>query len=82
MIRTVTNKSGEFIVINTSLEVKDQGGIVRIPMYVQIDVTTLDQDTYSKVFKGANSTFNRVVTVNLSKPVKNEKSWWKKIFNK
>ena len=82
MIRTVTNKSGEFIVINTFLEVKDQGGIVRLPMYVQIDVTTLDQDTYSKVFKGANSTFNRVVTVNLSKPVKNEKSWWKKIFNK
>ena len=82
MIRTVTNKSGEFIVINTFLEVKDQGGIVRLPMYVQIDVTTLDQNAYSKAFKGANSTLNRIVTVNLSKPVKNEKSWWKRVFNK
>lgn len=82
MIRTVTNKSGEFIVINTSLEVKNKDGIIRVPLFVQIDVTTLDQNTYSKVFKGANSSFNRTVAFNLSKPVKDERPWWKKLFNK
>jgi hypothetical protein len=82
MIRTVANKSGEFIIINTSLEVKDKDGIIRVPLFVQIDVTTLDQNAYTKVFKGANSSFNRIVTFNLSKPVKDERPWWKKLFNK
>jgi len=81
MIRTVTNKSGEYIVVNAFLEVKDKEQIVRVPLFVQIDVTTLDQDTYTKVFKGANSSFNRIVTFNLSKPIKDERSWWKKLFN-
>ena len=81
MIRTVTNKSGEFIVINTSLEVKDKDGIIRVPLIVQIDVTALDKSTYSRAFKGANSSFNRIVTLNLFKPVRDEKPWWKKLFN-
>lgn len=82
MIRTVTNKSGEFIVINTSLEVKENGVASRVSMYVQIDVTTLDQEAYNKVFKGVNGLFNRTITLNLSKPIKDERSWWKKLFNK
>lgn len=82
MIRTVTNKSGEFIVINASLEVKEKDITSRVPMYVQIDVTTLDQEAYNKIFKGANSLFNRTVTLNLSKSIKDERSWWKKIFTK
>lgn len=82
MIRTVTNKSGEFIVINTSLEVTEKGITSRVPIFVQIDVTPLDQEAFNKVFKGANSLFNRTIVLNLSKPIKNEKSWWKKLLNK
>ena len=81
MIRTITNKSGEFIVVNASLEVRDKGQIIRVPLFVQIDVTPLDQNAYNKVFKGANSSFNRTVTFNLSKPVKDERTWWKRLFN-
>lgn len=82
MIRTLTNKSGEFIIINASLEVKDKGQIIRVPLFVQVDVTPLDQDNSNKVFRAANSLFNRTVTLNLIKPIKDEKPWWKKLFNK
>lgn len=81
MIRTLTNKSGEFIIINASLEVKDKGQIIRVPLFVQVDVTPLDQDNSNKVFRAANSLFNRNVTLNLIKPVKDGKPWWKKLFN-
>jgi hypothetical protein len=82
MIRTVTSKSGEFIIINASLEVRDRGYIIRVPLSVQVDVTPLDQDNSTKVFRAANSLFNRTVTLNLIKPVRDEKPWWKKLFKK
>jgi hypothetical protein len=82
MIRTVTNKSGEFIIVNASLEVRDRGQIVRVPLFVQVDVTPLDENTSNKVFRATNSLFNRTVTLNLIKPVRDEKPWWKKLFNK
>ena len=81
MIRTVTNKSGEFIVVNAYLEVKEDKTTTKVPVYIQVDVTTLNQNEFHKVFKGVNSKFNPSITLNLSKPVKNEKSWWKKLFN-
>ena len=82
MIRTVTSKSGEFIIINASLKVRDRGYIIRVPLSVQVDVTPLDQDNSTKVFRAANSLFNRTVTLNLIKPVRDEKPWWKKLFKK
>lgn len=82
MVRTIKNKNGEFIAFNTSLEVKDKGRTIKVPLYVQIDITALDQEENYKVFKNASGLFNRTVTLNLDKSTKNEKSWWKKLFNK
>jgi hypothetical protein len=82
MVRTIKNKNGEFIVFNTFLEVKDKGKIIKVPLYVQMDITTLDQEENYKVFKNASGLFNRTVTLNLDKSTKNEKPWWKKLFNK
>jgi|TARA_R110000868_G_scaffold45075_3_gene149978 hypothetical protein len=82
MVRMIKNKNGEFIVFNTSLEVKDKGRTIKVPLYVQVDITVLDQEENHKVFKSVSGLFNRPVTINLDKPTKNEKPWWKKLFNK
>lgn len=80
MIRTVKHKSGEFIIVNTSFEVKEDGKVIKVPMSVQIDTTRLSEEEQSIVYKSINGLFNRTVILNLNKP-KNEKSWWKKLFN-
>ena len=80
MIRTVKHKSGEFIIVNTSFEVKENGKVIKVPMSVQIDTTRLSEGEQSIVYKSINGLFNRTVILNLNKP-KNEKSWWKKLFN-
>ena len=80
MIRTVKHKSGEFIIVNTSFEVKENGRVINVPMSVQVDTSRLSVEEQSTVYKSINGLFNRTVVLNLNKP-KNEKSWWKKLFN-
>jgi hypothetical protein len=82
MIRTVKHKNGEYFIVNTTFEVKDKGRIIRVPMSVQIESTILDTESNQVVYKAAHGLFNRTVTLNLEKPVRNEKPWWKKLFNK
>ena len=81
MIRTVTNRSGDFISISTTLEVKDKDGNISVPVYVQIGVTRLNESNYSKVYRASYGLFNRTLKLDLTKPVKNERPWWKKLFN-
>ena len=81
MIRTVTNKNGDFISIHTSLEVKGKDSNVKVPVYVQIKVTNLNESDYGKVYRASYGLFNRNVTLDLTKSTKNEKPWWKKLFN-
>ena len=80
MVRTVKHKSGEFIVVNTSLEVFEKGVSVKVPIVVQIDVSKLNLEDYTRIFRAGNSLFNRTLTLNNEKPKKNEKPWWKKLF--
>lgn len=80
MIRTVKHKSGEFIIVNTYFEVKENGKVIKVPMSVQVDTTRLNKEEQDTAYKSINGLFNRTVILNLNKP-KNEKSWWKKLFN-
>ncbi len=82
MIRTVKHKNGEYFIVNTTFEVKDKGRIIRVPMSIQIESTVLDTESHQVVYKAAHGLFNRTVTLNLKKPVRDEKPWWKKLFNK
>ena len=80
MIRTVKHKSGEFIIVNTYFEVKENGKAIKVPMSVQLDTTKLSREEQDTAYKSINGLFNRTVVLNLNKP-KNETSWWKKLFN-
>ena len=82
MIRNVKHKQGEYITVTASFEVKENEKVVKVPLYVQLDVTRLDSFEYQNVLKGASNVFNRGVSFNLTKPAKNEKPWWKQLFNK
>lgn len=80
MIRTITNKNGDFISIHTSLEIKDKGNCVKVPIYVEVKVTDLNESDYGKVYRASYGLFNRNVKLDLTKSTKNEKPWWKKLF--
>lgn len=82
MIRNVKHKQGEYITVTAFFEVKEGEKVIKVPLYVQLDVTRLDSFEYQNVLKGASSVFNRGVSFNLIKSTKNEKRWWKQLFNK
>lgn len=81
MVRVIKNKNGDFISISTSLEIKDKGKNINVPVYVQVGVTRLREEDYSKVYKASYGLFNHTIKLDLTKPAKNEKPWWKKLFN-
>lgn len=80
MIRSIKQKNREYIVVTTEFELKDSKGIIRVPMYVQIDVSNISPEEYTRVTKGAKGLFDRIITLNLLKPLKDERPWWKKLF--
>jgi hypothetical protein len=82
MIRTIKHKNGEYFIVNTYFEIKEKGRVVKVPMSIQIDSTVLDTEDHQTVYKAAHGLFNRTVTLNLDKPARDEKPWWKKLFNK
>jgi hypothetical protein len=82
MIRTVKHKTGEYFIVNTYFEIKERGRVIKVPMSIQIDSTKLDEESHQAVYKAAHGLFNRTVTLNLDKPMRNEKPWWRQLFNK
>ena len=82
MIRTVKHKTGEYFIVNTFFEVRENGKVIKVPMFIQIDSTVLDEESHKTVYKAAHGLFNRTVTLNLDKSIKDEKPWWKKLLNK
>ena len=82
MIRTVKHKTGEYFIVNTFFEVKENGKVIKVPMFIQIDSTMLDEGSHQIVYKAAHGLFNRTVALNLDKPTKDEKPWWKQLFKK
>lgn len=82
MIRTVKHKTGEYFIVNTFFEVKENGRVIKVPMFIQIDSTMLDKGSHQIVYKAAHGLFNRTVALNLDKPAKDEKPWWKQLFKK
>ena len=82
MIRTVKHKNGEYFIVNTYFEVKEKGRVIKVPMFIQIDSTKLDEESHRTIYKAAHGLFNRTVILNLDKPTRDEKPWWKQLFNK
>jgi hypothetical protein len=80
MIRTVKHKTGEYFIVNTFFEVKEKGKVTKVPMIIQVDSTVLDQESHNTIYKATHSLFNRTVVLNLDKPVKDERNWWRKLF--
>lgn len=81
MIRAIKQKNREYVVVTTEFELKDKKGTIRVPMYVQVDVSNLPPEEYTRVTKGVKGLFDRVITLNLIKPKSDSKPWWKKLFN-
>lgn len=82
MIRTVKHKNGEYFFVNTYFEVKERGRVIKVPISIQIDTTKLDEESHRVMYKAAHGLFNRTVALNLDKPTRYEKPWWKRLFNK
>ena len=80
MIRTVKHRTGEYFIVNTFFEVKEKGKVIKVPMIIQVDSTVLDIESHQTVYRAAHGLFNRTVVLNLDKPVKDERPWWRKLF--
>ena len=80
MIRTVKHKPGEYFIVNTFFEVKEKGKVIKVPMIIQVDSTVLDIESHQTVYRAAYGLFNRTVVLNLDKPVKDERPWWRKLL--
>lgn len=81
MIRAIKQKNREYVVVTTEFELKDSKGTIKVPMYVQVDVSNLPPEEYTRVTKSVKSLFDRVITLNLNKPKSDSRPWWKKLFN-
>ena len=82
MIRTLKHKEKDYIVVDTTFQVKDGEKIVSVPFHLQLNATGLDEEDHAKILKKANALFNHVILVNLKKPERVESSipWYKRIL--
>lgn len=82
MIRTLKHKEKDFIVVETTFQVKDGEKIISVPFHLQINATGLDGEDYMKVLKKTNAIFNHTILVSLKKPeqVLDSIPWYKRIF--
>ena len=80
MIRTVKHKSKDYIIIDTTFQVKEGSKVISVPFHLRVDGTDLTKEEYYKVFKRVSILFDRTVTVDITKPVADSKPWWKRIL--
>jgi len=82
MIRTVRHKEKDYIVVDTTFQVKDDDKVISVPFHLQLNITGLDKDDSSKVLKKTNALFNHPILVNLIKPEKIQSAmpWFKHFF--
>jgi hypothetical protein len=80
MIRTVKHKDKDYIIIDTTFEVKEGGKVIGTPLHLRVDGTALSKEDYYKIFKRVSLLFDRTITVDTTKPVVKSKPWWKRIF--
>lgn len=89
MIRTIKHKGKDYITVDTVFTVKNGSDEVSVPFHLQVNISKLEDKEYIIVVKKIKALFDHPISVNLYKPVdklevqtiKNEKSWWKKLFN-
>ena len=81
MIRTARHKHKDYIIIETTFQIKEGDKVVNVPLHIHLDGTDLSHEDYHKVMKGANRVFNHTIAFSFDKPIKESKTWWKKIFN-
>ena len=80
MIRTVKHRDRDYIIIDTTFQVKEGGKVVSVPLHLRVDGTNLSKEDYYKIFKRGSLLFDRTITVDITKPVVESKTWWKRIF--
>ena len=80
MIRTVKHKSKDYIIIDTTFQVKEEDKTISAPFHLRVDGTGLSKEEYYKVFKRVSILFDRTIMVDITKPAIDSKSWWKRIF--
>ena len=81
MIRTVKHKNKDYIIIDTTFQVREEGKTISAPLHLRVDGTDLSKEDYYKLFKRVSISFDRTVTVDITKPTLDSKPWWKRIFN-
>jgi hypothetical protein len=82
MIRTVKHKNGEYFIVSTYFEIRESGRVIKVPISIQVDSTALSVEESGVVYKSMHGLFNRVLILNLNKPVETKESWWNKLFKK
>lgn len=75
MIRYAKHGNRDYIVIDSSFEIEG----VKAPLHIQINVTDLNQENRSIIYRTAYTAFNRHINFNKLKP-KVKKPWWKKFW--
>lgn len=80
MIRTVKHKNKDYVIIDTTFQVKEGDKVISAPIHLRVDGTNLNKEDYYKAFKRVSLLFDRTITVDITKPVAEPKPWWKQIF--
>jgi hypothetical protein len=80
MIRTVKHRDKDYIIIDTTFQVKEGGKVISAPLHLRVDGTALSKEDYYKIFKRVSLLFDRTITVDITEPVVKSKPWWKRIF--
>lgn len=82
MIRTVKHKEKDYVVIDTTFQIKDEGRVIDVPFHLQLNITKLSKEDQNKVYAKASALFNHAILVYLKKPekVESHSPWYKRIF--
>lgn len=81
MLREITYKNKDYIVVVTSLKIEEKEDIITVPVYMKVDVTTLSDQDRETVYRKVYLMFNRPINIKSKQKTENKKPWWSSIFS-
>ena len=76
MIRKTKHLNKEYLIIDTELQIMENGEIIHVPIQIQASLTKLPPTQHYTVYKNVNSLYNRTILIGKPK-VTPSKPWWK-----
>ena len=75
MIRQTKYLGKDYFVVDTNLQIKENGEIIDVPLHIQINISRINPKKHFIIYTKLSKLFGSTITVEKKPPVK--KSWWK-----